>query len=89
MQPLLPLLLCRLHELEVGFSIATADETIRVLFEPGAPPVSERIRALDLLHAAGIKTFARRKSDEQVAVDHDAVLGDRDRRLPVAFGRAW
>ena len=38
--------------------IATADESIRVLFEPGAPPVSERIRALDLLHAAGIKTFA-------------------------------
>jgi DNA repair photolyase len=45
-------------DLEVGFSIATADEKIRVLFEPGAPPVSERIRALDLLHATGIKTFA-------------------------------
>jgi DNA repair photolyase len=45
-------------DLEVGFSIATADEKIRVLFEPGAPPVEERIRALDLLHAAGIKTFA-------------------------------
>ena len=37
--------------------LGTADEKIRVLLEPGAPPVSERIRALDRLHAAGIKTF--------------------------------
>jgi DNA repair photolyase len=43
---------------EVGMSIATADENIRKIFEPGAPPVSERINALDVLHQAGIPTFA-------------------------------
>ena len=43
---------------EVGFSIATADEEIRKLFEPQAPPITERLRALDELHRAGIRTFA-------------------------------
>lgn len=43
--------------LEVGFSIATADEEIRRLFEPHTPPVSERISALEQLHGNGIKTF--------------------------------
>ena len=47
-----------LPDVEVGFSIATADDTIRGLFEPGAPPVSERIDALERLHAEGIRTFA-------------------------------
>ena len=44
--------------LEVGLSVTTGDEGIRRLFEPGAPPVKERIRALDELHQAGIRTFA-------------------------------
>lgn len=44
--------------LEVGFSVTTADESIRKLFEPNAPPIKERIRALDELHQAGIRTFA-------------------------------
>lgn len=48
----------RFSDLEVGFSIATADDTIRALFEPGAPPVGERVRALGVLHAEGIRTFA-------------------------------
>jgi DNA repair photolyase len=43
---------------EVGFSIPTADDGIRKLFEPFAPPIHERIRALDELHQAGIKTYA-------------------------------
>ena len=43
---------------EVGFSIATADEGMRKLFEPGAPPIKERIKALEILHSRGIKTFA-------------------------------
>lgn len=43
---------------EVGFSITTADEGIRKLFEPNAPPIRERVRALDELHQAGIRTFA-------------------------------
>jgi DNA repair photolyase len=45
-------------ELEVGFSMTTADERIRRLFEPGASPVKERLDALALLHARGIRTFA-------------------------------
>ncbi len=44
--------------LEVGFSITTADDHIRRLFEPAAPPIAERVRALDELHRAGIRTFA-------------------------------
>ncbi|MDO8578362.1 MAG: radical SAM protein [Dehalococcoidales bacterium] len=43
---------------EVGMSIATAEENMRKLFEPGAPPVGERIKALGVLHDAGVRTFA-------------------------------
>jgi DNA repair photolyase len=46
------------NDIEVGFSITTADEKIRRVFEPGAPPIQERIHALDLLHSRGIRTFA-------------------------------
>ncbi|MDA8338763.1 MAG: radical SAM protein [Nitrospiraceae bacterium] len=45
-------------EVEVGFTITTADERIRRIFEPGAPPIKERIRALDRLHSEDIKTYA-------------------------------
>jgi DNA repair photolyase len=45
-------------DFEVGFSVTTADDRIRKLFEPGAPPIDERVRALDELHRAGIKTYA-------------------------------
>lgn len=45
-------------DIEVGFSIATADDSIRALFEPDAPPIAERLRALDELHRSGIKTYA-------------------------------
>lgn len=43
---------------EVGLTIPTADDAIRRLFEPNAPPITERLRALDELHRAGIKTYA-------------------------------
>lgn len=46
------------REFEVGFSVTTADERIRELFEPHAPPINERIRALGELHKAGIRTYA-------------------------------
>jgi DNA repair photolyase len=46
------------NQLEVGLSITTADERIRQLFEPYASPIKERIRALEELHLAGIRTFA-------------------------------
>jgi len=44
--------------LEVGLSVTTGDDGIRKLFEPNAPPVVERIKALEQLHLAGIRTFA-------------------------------
>jgi DNA repair photolyase len=43
---------------EVGLTIPTADDAIRKLFEPNAPPITERLRTLDELHQAGIKTYA-------------------------------
>jgi DNA repair photolyase len=45
-------------DFEVGFSVTTADDTIRKLFEPGASPIEDRIKALDALHKAGIRTYA-------------------------------
>ena len=46
------------REFEVGFSVTTADERIRELFEPHAPPITDRIQALSELHKAGVRTFA-------------------------------
>jgi DNA repair photolyase len=46
------------EDLEVGLSVTTADDRIRRLFEPRAPAISERLRALKDLHGAGIRTFA-------------------------------
>ncbi len=43
---------------EAGLTITTADDDIRKLFEPHAPPIAERLRALDELHRSGIKTYA-------------------------------
>jgi DNA repair photolyase len=44
--------------IEVGLSITTADDAIRKLFEPDAPAIEARIKALDELHKAGINTYA-------------------------------
>jgi DNA repair photolyase len=43
---------------EVGLSIATGDDRIRRLFEPDAPPIEDRLSALDELHRAGLRTYA-------------------------------
>jgi DNA repair photolyase len=48
----------KFQDIEVGFSIATADEEIRRLFEAGTPSIGERVRALEVLHGRGIRTFA-------------------------------
>lgn len=42
---------------EVGFSVTTADDGMRKLFEPDAPAIASRVRALDELHRAGMRTF--------------------------------
>jgi DNA repair photolyase len=46
------------RNIEAGFTVTTANDSIRQLFEPLAPPINRRITALDELHLAGIKTFA-------------------------------
>jgi DNA repair photolyase len=51
-------LLRKIKNVEVGFSIATADEDVRRMFEPNSTPINERIQALEKLHSAHIKTFA-------------------------------
>jgi DNA repair photolyase len=51
-------LLEKFAELEVVLSIATADERVRKLFEPLAPPVAERLEALEVLRGEGIETCA-------------------------------
>jgi len=44
--------------IDVGLTIATDDEKVAKLFEPQAPPVKERIKALKTIHNEGIRTFA-------------------------------
>jgi DNA repair photolyase len=48
----------RIPDVEVGFTIATEDETMARLFEPHASPVGERIEVLQEFKAAGVATFA-------------------------------
>jgi DNA repair photolyase len=43
---------------EVGLTITTAEDEIRKLFEPNAPPIKERISTLEELHRSGVRTYA-------------------------------
>ncbi len=51
-------LIRRIPDVEVGFSIATEDETIIRLFERTSSPVEERIEVLREFKAAGVSTYA-------------------------------
>ena len=51
-------LLRRGDGVEVGLSVPTADDHVRQLFEPAAPPIEERLEALETLHRAGVRTYA-------------------------------
>ncbi len=72
-------------KIEVGLSVTTGDEGVRQLFEPSAPSIKERIKALEELHLARIRTFAMiapilPKAEELAAVLRgkvDYVLIDR------------
>jgi len=46
------------REVEAGFSIPTADDRIRQLYEPLAPSIPARLQALAELRRAGLKPFA-------------------------------
>jgi DNA repair photolyase len=50
-------LLKKASQVEVGFSVGTADEAIRKIFEPNSPRIEDRLKALEKLHSAGIRTF--------------------------------
>ncbi|MFQ5722191.1 MAG: radical SAM protein [Candidatus Aminicenantales bacterium] len=50
-------ILLQFYDIEVGFTIPTDMERIAGLFEPKAPPLTERLKALEKIHKAGIKTF--------------------------------
>lgn len=50
-------LLKKFEEIEVGFTITTADEEIRKIFEPRTFQIKQRINTLDKLHREGIKTY--------------------------------
>lgn len=45
------------RNIEVGLSITTANDEIRKVFEPLAPSITERLRAIETLHQQGIKTY--------------------------------
>lgn len=43
---------------DVGFSVTTADDKVRKIFEPKASSIQDRIDALEMLHKNGIRTYA-------------------------------
>jgi DNA repair photolyase len=51
-------LLRKFSNIQVGLSLATADENLRRIFEPNAPSIKDRIETLEKLHSAGIAAFA-------------------------------
>lgn len=50
-------ILVDLPELDVGFTITTLREEIRRIFEPGAPAIRSRLRAVEKISARGIQTW--------------------------------
>jgi DNA repair photolyase len=50
-------LLRGMQNLEVAFTITTLDENVRETFEPGAPSITRRLRALREVSQAGIRTW--------------------------------
>jgi len=51
-------LLKQLHNVEVGMTITSTDDSISRYFEKYAPPVSERLKALRILNDENINTYA-------------------------------
>jgi DNA repair photolyase len=45
------------EDLEVGVSITSANDKVRRIFEPNAPPIHERLKSVEALHQNGIKTY--------------------------------
>jgi DNA repair photolyase len=51
-------ILKKLKNISVGFTVTTLDDKVSRFLEVMAPPVSDRIKALQELHEAGISTYA-------------------------------
>ena len=45
------------NKIEVGLTITTASDKVRKAFEPHAPSIASRLRAIESLHENGIKTY--------------------------------
>jgi DNA repair photolyase len=45
------------ESMEVGLSITTANDEIRKIFEPYAPPIPERLKTIGTIHRNGIRTY--------------------------------
>jgi hypothetical protein len=50
-------LFSRFETIDVGMSVPTLDDRARGLLEPWAPPIEARLRCLQTLAEAGLKTF--------------------------------
>ena len=50
-------ILKKFNNIEVGLSITTSNDEIRKVFEPNAPSIMERLKAVESLHQNGIKTY--------------------------------
>jgi DNA repair photolyase len=72
-------------DFETGFTVTTADDETRRLFEPSAPSINDRIETLDEFHLAGVRTYAMiapilpgaEKLPEMLAEKIDYVIIDR------------
>lgn len=50
-------LISKMRNVHVGFTLSNLNEDLRVIFEPKAPCMIERIKALEVLCNSGIKTY--------------------------------
>ena len=48
----------RLKNVSVGYTVTTLDDAVSRFFEGNAPPVTDRIKSLKMLHDVGISTYA-------------------------------
>jgi len=51
-------ILRKFSRVEVGLTIVTLDECVRKVFEPRAPPIRERLKALSEVKQVGLRTYA-------------------------------
>ncbi|MBN2426852.1 MAG: radical SAM protein [Deltaproteobacteria bacterium] len=50
-------ILNKTENLQAGLTITSANDEIRKIFEPQAPPIKDRLRAVEQLHRHGIRTY--------------------------------